>query len=64
MNISKYLPIIYFILGLAFSVLAYSSSFEVVLQRGREVTAAGGTLAFALLSGICFACCAYLAKKN
>ena len=78
MNISKYLPPIYFVLGLVFAGVAYYLSLmsEVGLSKvsiilagekgvgsGVDIAADGGALGFAILSGVCFACCAYLTKK-
>jgi len=70
MNILKFLPAIYFALGLIFSGVAYylslmSPSLMIILKgTGVDGAADGGALGFAILSGLCFVCCAYLSKKN
>lgn len=73
MNIFKYLHPIYFLYGLVFSSVAFylSLKYKTCLLifgdnngDGADIPADGGALSFALLSGICFFCCAYLSKKR
>ena len=76
----KILSAVYFVFGIISAVVAYSLSLEwkdgvVVLPHGLaeppvgvgggvDIAADGGALGFAILAGICFACCAYLLKSK
>jgi hypothetical protein len=61
MNIKKYLPIIYFAMGIVFVVAAFYLSLQSAGGRvGGDIGADGGALGFAILSGICFLCSTYL----
>jgi len=74
-KINKYLPAIYFLLGFVFSFLSltfypvarylsYSLfNFSNVIG-GTLVPYDGGSLGFAIIGSICFACSAYLTKIN
>ena len=73
MNTSKYMTIVYFILGFAFAAISYylSLQYEIgLLSRmsevggGVDIAADGGALGFAIISGTCFFCTAYLMKRN
>ncbi len=76
MKLIKIIPIIYFILGIGYSYLAYDFAGEYLIGvetdiletkmvgGGAALAAEGGAIGFSILSGICFFCTAYLLKKE
>jgi hypothetical protein len=72
MSINKIMPAVYFVFGIISAVVAFSLSLEwkdgvstlPVVGGGVDIAADGGALGFAILAGICFACCAYLLKSK
>lgn len=70
MDIKKYLPVIYFLMGILFTVVAFYLSLQWEIGIGSrgdsgggvDIAADGGALGFAILSGVCFICSAYLVK--
>lgn len=67
-------PITYFMFGVIFAVISYKLSLEVgvgqvmdglsTVGSGVDIAADGGAVGFAILSGICIFCSAYLIKNK
>ncbi|MHB1051416.1 MAG: hypothetical protein ACYC09_15170 [Bacteroidota bacterium] len=69
MNASRVFSIVFFALGIFFSIRTFELSIPDLAMTGTSIEnmnipQAGGVLGFAILGAVCFACCAYLIKEN